>query len=248
MDGLEAAAKILEIDPAIPIVAMTANVMTNDRDIYESVGMVDCVGKPFTSKELWRCLIKYFKPLSWQNEDEDQRAQRDIKLRQRLINNFVKNNRLKYAEVSDAINAGDITLAHRLVHTLKSNAGQLNKTLLQHAADELERSLAKGINNATPQQMKAFETELKAAIAELEPMVYEPDTQAEAAEPLDNAAARELLEKVGLLLETSNAESLNYLDEIKMIPGCDELVHQIEELDFMLAAETLDKWLENKSG
>ena len=63
MDGLEASAKILELDANIPVVAMTANIMTEDMEIYKRSGMNDCVGKPFTSQELWHCLMKYFTPL-----------------------------------------------------------------------------------------------------------------------------------------------------------------------------------------
>ncbi|MCL2809843.1 MAG: ATP-binding protein, partial [Treponema sp.] len=64
MDGIEAAEKIVEIDSTIPIVAMTANIMAKDKEIYISKGMTDCVGKPFTSQELWQCLLKYFKPIN----------------------------------------------------------------------------------------------------------------------------------------------------------------------------------------
>jgi CheY-like chemotaxis protein len=64
MDGLESAAKIMELDASIPIIAMTANVMPGDRELYRAAGMNDCVGKPFTSQELWRCLLKYLKPAS----------------------------------------------------------------------------------------------------------------------------------------------------------------------------------------
>ena len=67
MDGLDAAAKILELDTKVPIVAMTANIMANDREIYKRSGINDCVGKPFTSQELWRCLVKYFTPAVMQD-------------------------------------------------------------------------------------------------------------------------------------------------------------------------------------
>jgi len=63
MDGLEATEKIHRFKTGVPIVAMTANIMTNDRDLYLSLGMSDCVSKPFTSQELWRCLLKYIKPV-----------------------------------------------------------------------------------------------------------------------------------------------------------------------------------------
>jgi CheY-like chemotaxis protein len=59
MDGLEAAAEIIKLNTGIPIVAMTANVMSGDEELYRKSGMNDCVGKPFTSQELWRCLMRY---------------------------------------------------------------------------------------------------------------------------------------------------------------------------------------------
>jgi len=62
MDGLEASMHITNLNIGVPIVAMTANVIYNDKDIYKKNGMNDCVGKPFTSQELWRCLMKYLTP------------------------------------------------------------------------------------------------------------------------------------------------------------------------------------------
>jgi len=64
MDGLSATEKILELNTGVPIVAMTANVMPHDRELYKARGMNDCVGKPFTSQELWRCLMKFFTPIN----------------------------------------------------------------------------------------------------------------------------------------------------------------------------------------
>jgi len=62
MDGFEAADEINKLNINIPMVAMTANVMNEDMDVYKLSGIPDCVGKPFTSQELWRCLLKYFTP------------------------------------------------------------------------------------------------------------------------------------------------------------------------------------------
>ena len=63
MDGLDAAKRILDLDENAKILAMTANVMPDDREIYKRRGMIDCVGKPFTSQELWACLLKYLEPI-----------------------------------------------------------------------------------------------------------------------------------------------------------------------------------------
>jgi len=64
MDGFEASAEIVRLNADIPMVAMTANIMIDDVEVYKASGMLDCLGKPFTSQELWRCLLKYFKPLN----------------------------------------------------------------------------------------------------------------------------------------------------------------------------------------
>ena len=65
MDGFEASAEIAKLNADIPMVAMTANVMLDDLEIYKASGLLDCLGKPFTSQELWRCLLRYFKPLNY---------------------------------------------------------------------------------------------------------------------------------------------------------------------------------------
>jgi len=64
LDGFEATEKILELDPGIPIIAMTANVTLSDMAVYDTFGLSGFVVKPFTSQELWRCLLKFLKPLT----------------------------------------------------------------------------------------------------------------------------------------------------------------------------------------
>jgi CheY-like chemotaxis protein len=188
MDGLEAASKILALDTGIPIVAMTANFMANDREIYRKSGMRDCVGKPFTSQELWHCLMKYLHPVRWQVIDEGQprtpgsshfsaRSSAktmgidDVEVNKVLQTLFVKNNLHKFEEIADALRVGDITLAHRLAHTLKGNAGQIGKPALQQAAADVERQLKAGKNLTTPEQLQILETEMAAVLRELTPLL-----------------------------------------------------------------------------
>jgi PAS domain S-box-containing protein len=59
MDGIEASVLINELNTGTPIVAITANVMHNDEEIYLQNGMKDCIGKPFRVQELWDSLMKY---------------------------------------------------------------------------------------------------------------------------------------------------------------------------------------------
>jgi len=257
MDGLEAATKILELNPSVPIVALTANIMTNDLEIYRKSGMKDCVGKPFTSQELWRCLLKYFTPVNWQEVHNYREVQTDEELRQKLINTFVKDNRNKFGEIKEALKSGDIKLAHRLVHSLKANAGQLDKSQLSKAAIDVEQALAShlepgeglssGKNAVSPEQLAALETELNAALAEFAPLVAEPiQTEAQSGAGDQNAASgaksmRKMLEKLQDMLERGNPECRDLIGDLRQLPKTEKLIRQMEDLDFEPALESLAK-------
>ena len=64
MDGFEAASKIKALGTRAPIVALTANLMAGEIENYIKSGMSDYLGKPFTSQELWRFLLKFLVPVS----------------------------------------------------------------------------------------------------------------------------------------------------------------------------------------
>ena len=245
MDGIEASTKIQELNTGVPIVAMTANIMSNDMEIYRKSGMKDCIGKPFTSQELWVCLMKFFVPINkvavhsvTQNEappqEEDASQDEDQKFRQKLQMIFLKDNRQKYEEVTQALEAGDIKLAHRLVHSLKSNAGQLGKTLLQQAAGTVEMALEGGTNQAAKGQLKILETELNAVIAELEQLTGTPSRQAAEAQVdfLDAESALKLLEKLEPMLEMGNPDSMEMIESLQRIQGSGELIQRMEKFDF----------------
>jgi len=169
MDGLEAAAKITELNLGIPIVAMTANIMYNDREIYKKSGMYDCVGKPFTSQELWRCLMKYLTPLSFGKSDSESDGDKhsaDWEYQMKLQQLFVQNNRSKYEEITEALESGDIVKAHRMAHSLKSNAEQIGKIILQKAAADVEHRLKEGKNLVSSDHLKMLKTELDLVLNE----------------------------------------------------------------------------------
>jgi len=237
MDGIEAAEKITALDTQTPIVAMTANVMTGELEKYKKLGMHDCVGKPFTKLELWRCLLKHLAPVGFTPVDEAAQARDDDGLQKKLRVKFVKDNQLKHIEISEAIAEGDISLAHRLAHTLKGNAGQIGKTALHNAAAVVEALLKEG---AVPpvEQMYLLETELLAALEELNPLLDTHDRQP-GHEILNKDQARELFDRLLPMLENINPECVDLLDELRAVPGTEELTQQIEDYDFESAARTL---------
>ena len=252
MDGLEASAKILELNTGVPIIAMTANIMSNDIDIYKAGGMDGFLGKPFTSNELWRCLLKYFKPLSGEavkaeSPGTDSPIETDAEFRKKLQKMFLNGNRNKYSEIIKALENNDVKLAHRLAHTLKGNAGQIGKTSLQKAAADVENGLKDEKNLVTGKQLKILENELNGVLNELAPLLGEPSSlPASQTKSLEKQAALELFEKLEPMLKTNNSGSINFIDTLRLIPESEKLIQQIEDFDFEDAFVTLGE-LKKKS-
>ena len=233
MDGVEAASKISALNTGTPIVAMTANVMTNEMENYKYNGMSDCVGKPFTTQELWRCLLKYLTPVSVSIENDADLTRENDELQIKLQIKFVKDSQTRLREITEAIAANDITLAHRLAHTLKGNAGQICKTALQNIAAGIEALLKNG-TIPDNEHIELLESELNLVIEELKPLLTEVT-----AKTMSEQQTRALFEKLQPMLENINPECVNLLGEIRAIPGTKELAKQIEDYDFASAARTL---------
>jgi HPt (histidine-containing phosphotransfer) domain-containing protein len=157
----------------------------------------------------------------------------------------VKDNRTKYEEVKIAVETGDITLAHRLAHSLKSNAGLIGRPKLQKIAADIEASLKSGENPVTEEQMNSLHFELQTALDEMASYNEKTDkakTEAErhgteTATEYDAEKARLLIEKLEPLLRSGNPECLDLIDGLRRIPGSEELIQQMEDFYFSAAFE-----------
>ena len=173
MDGVEAAKKITALNTGTPIIAVTANVMTGELERYKEHGMPDSLGKPFTSQELWKTLLKYLKPTGSIVVEEDEESQEILKMQKELSKTFVQNNQTILTMISDAVSEGDLKSAHRLVHSLKSNAAQIGKTELRNIAEAMEFLFIKG-ENPSEEMMVLLEKEFSVVLEELSPLLDEP--------------------------------------------------------------------------
>jgi CheY-like chemotaxis protein len=243
MDGLEAAERITALGTQTPIVAMTANVMAHDRERYKLSGMQDCLGKPFTSRELWRCLLKYLTPVGWKTVDSaQQHAHADEKMQHKLMQNFVRDNQAKFDEILKAIDEDDIKLAHRLAHTLKGNAGLLDEARLQQAAEDVERLLEGETNRTTTRHMGALNAELRAVLETFALQLGKaapPPQAATRPQAPDAEKTWELIKKLQPLLDSGNPECLKLIDELRAMPGSETLIRLMEDFDFEPAVATL---------
>jgi CheY-like chemotaxis protein len=279
MDGFEATAEISSLNTGTPIIALTASSDPGEREQYFAHGMSDCMSKPFTSEELLACLVKYLKPKTFvsmnletvypgsrENRLVDNMRSRqnvnpvsDDNLKIKLIKMFIKNNKTIYNVITKAIDDRDIILAHRLAHTLKSNAGMLGKASLQRAANDVENFLAIEMNTGVkfdPENpvMNVLVSELEAVIKEFELFLANTalsekknhiDTKHKS-ELLGEKEAMNLIDELEILLDGGNTECMNLIGSLRSIPESDgslvnELIHQIEYFEFDLAKGTIVK-------
>jgi signal transduction histidine kinase/CheY-like chemotaxis protein len=190
MDGLEAASEIKRLGYPNPIIALTANVLTQDTDIYYRYGMVDHLGKPFTSQELWDCLSKYLTPVTFVSPPSRitqrgsspaldpqaglKRAGGNRELYEKLRRDFYHLNRNFFesllsllAEGAAGNNAEAIVTAHRMVHNLKSSAALVGAEKLRAAAAAVEAPLKEGRADCGAERMEALRESLEAVLEEL---------------------------------------------------------------------------------
>jgi len=240
MDGLEASKEIINLGCNTPIVALTANIMNDAKEQYFESGMRDCLSKPFAAYELWSCLLKYIAPVKMIPMENEKEEAHEEERRIELLIAFVKSNQTTMEDIINALEIGDLKLAHRLVHTLKSVAGIVGQDALVEAAQNVEMTLAIGKVKYLDTQLNILEHEFNSALAELTLFTdnYEKEN-VKAVEAMDRVSALLLLEKLDKLLEGDNFDSLDYVGDLRAIEGTGELTAQIENMKFKEARETL---------
>jgi signal transduction histidine kinase len=236
LDGLEAASKITKLETGTPIVAMTANIMSEDREQYHKNGMSDCVGKPFTSRQLWQCLLQYLRPVSVAAADEVSQDQADLYLQKRFQINFLKDNQTIIDEMTGTLKAEDIVLARRLAHTLKSNAALIGKTGLQKTAADAEQAL-KERKQLTREMMSLLKNELDTVLEELS-LLQAPPVETSGMQ-FDKEQILAALDRLETMLKNRDPECMAFLDTVRAMPYTEQLVRQVENFDFKPALVTI---------
>jgi len=119
---------------------------------------------------------------------------------------------------------------------------------LVQISEEIEECLKDGKNLVTPQQKDELNKELNKALAEFEHQINETEQKlpVESEKSLDSEAILNLLGELEPMLKESDTDCMDLLDNLRLIPGSDTLVQQVEEFDFENALGTLielkEKW------
>jgi PAS domain S-box-containing protein len=172
MDGFEAT-RILRARPKLrdlPIVAITAHALVEERQRCLAAGMNDHVSKPIEPDALFATLLRWTNPRqklptsagSAGGKTPDAMTLREIdgvdmagalprvagnkQLYRDLLVGFANKQNALTSQILTAIQSGDTTMAERIVHTVKGVAGNIGLGKLLLIAEKLERSL----RNADP--------------------------------------------------------------------------------------------------
>ena len=194
MDGVTATRIILDNTNLcrIPIIAMTANAMQEDRQQCLDAGMVDYIAKPLNVEALFVTLNRWIKKnpvgvelASSQPElkeaptgafDLDRLNELDVKgalqrldgnvaIYQKLLGKFADSYGAYGGDMATLMTQGSYEEAARLAHTLKGIAGSMGAVRLQELSGELEAQLKHTPPDVTADQIEALTIELGRIVA-----------------------------------------------------------------------------------
>ncbi|MDD2760345.1 MAG: PAS domain-containing protein, partial [Methylomonas sp.] len=276
MDGYQTTRLLRQLPDCgdIPVIAMTANVMSADRNRCLQAGMNDFIGKPILPETLFTTLLKWIKPIRASRlTDLDStnapiptlygidsaigllHTAEDKKIYRKILQKFAENHAHSVSEIEMALAANDSATARQLVHTLKGLAGSLGAILLQELLTHLEEALEKTGSTAEPvvKLLTQTGTELNKIIASIQAVL--PMTDRTAGKPEKIFSATETQQQLQLLLAKlqafdSNADRqlehlLSGIADNALISRLGPIKAQIANYRFVDAANALSKLLES---
>jgi signal transduction histidine kinase/CheY-like chemotaxis protein/HPt (histidine-containing phosphotransfer) domain-containing protein len=205
MDGFEATMAIRRAEAAtavnnptetarpIPIIAVTANALTGDREACLAAGMTDYLAKPIVRKTLANVIRRALDNTSASenmNREPEARDKRDNQprafdraildalpmiadgtepeLANRILNMFSKDTSALLATIEAGVRTGDISEVQRALHTLKGTSGTVGAIEIADKSKTMHAHLREGGKPETgwPQQLKEAFARYEAAVVE----------------------------------------------------------------------------------
>jgi two-component system, sensor histidine kinase and response regulator len=170
MDGFTATRRIREMELSrgtkrLPIIALTANVMSEDREKCLAAGMDAHLGKPIEPAQVIEALSRFLKaPASAPAIDRGALKELtggDAEFERELAQTFVSSGDQCLAEIIAALEASDFDTVRKRAHSLKGASANIHARELSQAASSLENAVRE---NALP-AIGALVTELSEKLA-----------------------------------------------------------------------------------
>jgi len=165
----------------MPIIALTANALSEERDKCIAAGMDDFLTKPVQSDTLLTKLATYLQPLITDTYNKPralfdrqglEKQMSSLKaMIPKLLRVFLDTNADTPPRLLKALSQGDTADIRLIAHTLKGSSGQLQLLALRDAAQSLEKLCDANASNVELQRSVSQLLELLAgSIEELEPL------------------------------------------------------------------------------
>ena len=238
MDGYEATRRIRAgaITPEIPVIAMTAHAMMEERQRALEAGMNDHVSKPIDPDALFETIARYYHApvgatvaprasapstgfptiAGVDTRAGIARVAGNTRLYRELLGSFVSTESDAAERIATSLHHGDSGSAERFAHTVKGTAANLGIDSVQEAAGKLEQGIRVGQTTETIEShraeldraMKAASTLILAALDSLEIETGPADAASE-------TGLEETERQLRKLIEDSDSEAVNYLDLVR---------------------------------
>jgi PAS domain S-box-containing protein len=237
MGGFEAT-RIIRADARfadIPILAMTAHALDEERERCFTVGMNDHITKPVDPDILFQALARWAKrerqpikhnavfaqsALQIPGIDSDaglRRVAGNQKLYLSLLRQFCQSQGDAVDRISAALAEQDFTSAGRIVHTIKGVAGNIGAVAAQEQAVRLETLIREDASLAALQRvLQEFDAVIATLIGyiNLIPGIVETETPLNIT-ALDRDAFKLVLAKLVDYLSDDDSEAIDYFDSVR---------------------------------
>ena len=262
MDGFEATRQIRADGrfTELPILAMTANAMSGDKELCLAAGMNDHIGKPIDINQLFVSLARWVKPSNPLGNaalvggaaepvaktelpniaclDLPQAMRRmggNAKLMRKLIGRFAETQSDAMERVRAAIALGDVDTATREAHTVKGLAGNIGATQLLARAGVVESALRHGPADDLPNALQAMEQELALVLEQIAAAMGTTGDAPPA--PVANLA----IDRVALATDLQHLAALLGDDDSRAAKVADSITEQLRNVGQGAAAMQLQK-------
>jgi two-component system, sensor histidine kinase and response regulator len=176
MDGFTATRRIRELESSrgakrLPVIALTANVMSEDRENCIAAGMDAHLGKPIEPAQLIETLSRFLKaqpaPAAVDRAALRELTGGDVEFERELAETFVSSGDQCLAEIMAALKISDFDTVRKRAHSLKGASANIHALDLSQAASSLESAVRENSIPAIGGLVAQLSEKLAAVNAEL---------------------------------------------------------------------------------
>ena len=252
--GLIREGKCGEVYTDVPIIAMTANAMTGDKEICIAAGMSDYISKPISLEVLKEVLMKWTKTsplklpeiLSWDEEELLSRLGGSQKILKNIMEVFLTDITMQTQNLKQALDDENTTSLKLFAHTLKGAAGNLSALKLQDLAKSIENSAKSKDMKELAQEYVVLEKEVKRIIEIFTSYLKKISTPIENERKISKEELVSLLEsmkvelKKGAFIDSSTSDVFNSYFNESINKKLKHLKNSIDNYINEKAFETID--------